>query len=48
MPKKISEEKQNLIRKRIYQGCSVSEIVEECQIGRETVKRYKKILLHRS
>ena len=42
MPKKISEEKQNLIRKRIYQGCSVSEIAEECQIGRETVKRYKK------
>lgn len=41
MSKKISEEKQNLIRKRLCQGYSISQIANEFQISESTVKRYK-------
>lgn len=44
MPKKISEEKQNLIRKRLHQGCTIEEITQELQVNEKTVRRYKKNL----
>lgn len=43
MPRQLSEEKQNLIRKRLVQGCTAKDIAEELKITEKTVKRYKKI-----
>ncbi len=40
--KKITEEKQNLIRKRLLQGHSIKDIALETGVSEITVKRYKK------
>lgn len=40
--KTISEEKQNLIRKRLLQGHSVKDIAEEVGVSDKTVAKYKK------
>lgn len=42
MARTISEEKQNLIRKRLLQGHSVKDIAQEVGVSEITVKRYKK------
>lgn len=42
MSRKISEDKLNLIRKRLMQGCSVREIADEVQVSKSTVQKYKK------
>lgn len=43
MSRKITEEKQNLIRKRLLQGHSVKDIAQETGVSEITVKRYKKM-----
>lgn len=40
--KTISEEKQNLIRKRLLQGHSVKDIAQETGVSAKTVSKYKK------
>lgn len=40
--KKITEEKQNLIRKRLLQGHSVKDIALETGVSTKTISRYKK------
>lgn len=40
--KTISEEKQNLIRKRLLQGHSIKDIAEEVGVSDKTVAKYKK------
>lgn len=42
MARTISEEKQNLIRKRLLQGHSIKDIAQETGTSEATVKRYKK------
>lgn len=42
--KPITEEKKNLIRKRLTQGVAIVDIAEELQVSERTVKRYKKSL----
>ena len=42
MGKKLTEEKKNLIRKRLVQGQSIKEIAEEVQVSERTILRYKK------
>lgn len=37
----ISEDKQNLIRKRLVQGIPIEDIAAEAKVSRSTVKRYK-------
>lgn len=44
MSRKLSEDKQNLIRKRLAQGVRIQDIAEEVQASEKTVKRYKKSL----
>ena len=43
-PSKLTEDKINLIRKRLVQEVSVTEIAVEAQVSVSTVKRYKKSL----
>ena len=43
MARTISEEKQNLIRKRLLQGYSIKDIAQEIGVSEITVKRYKKM-----
>ena len=40
--KTISEEKQNLIRKRLLQGHSIKDIAQETGVSEKTVSKYKK------
>lgn len=42
MPKKISSDQEELIIKRLKQGCTLKEISEELEISITTVKNYKK------
>lgn len=42
MSRKISEEKQNLIRKRLLQGHSIADISQETGVSKRTISNYKK------